>query len=193
MKCVKKKPRHRLEETASKTRPEQINAKRPYSQLAQMVAHCKTGDAMRNRRNRSMCLPLPLVLPSIIHRHPVSPYESQRQVQNETPRHRLEDAPGTSKARPERSYDTSFSPGMRAPQPRVAKDPRNIRPQTRVGAIKRGTSKRCCPPATIYPRDQSCRGHVEKQDLVLLTSYAESTTGPRMDGNATTKGGYRCE
>ena len=51
---------------------------------------------------------------------------------------------------------------MRAPQPRVAKDPRHIRPQTRVDAIKRGTSKRRRPPATIYPTDQDCRGHVEK-------------------------------
>ena len=58
-------------------------------------------------------------------------------------------------------FAESKRPRMRAPQPRVAKDPK-IRAQTRVHAIKRGTSKRRRPPATIYPRDQDCRGHVEQ-------------------------------
>ena len=74
-------------------------------------------------------------------------YENRTQVQKiRPPRHRLEYA-GISKPRPERIYDTSFEKEV---------------PQPRVDAIKRGTSKRRRPPATIYPRDQDCRGHVEK-------------------------------
>ena len=146
MNSVKTKPRHRLEET-SKTRPEQIDVKQPYLQLARTVDHGRTGDALRNR---GMCLPPPLVQPSIINRHPqprvasdprnIRPltYENRRQVQNETPRHSLEDA-GTSNARPERIYDTSF---------------RKEASQPRLDAIKRGMSKRRRPPATIYPRDK---------------------------------------
>ena len=53
----------------------------------------------------------------------------------------------------------SKSPGMRAPQPRVARDPRNIRPQTRVDTISRETFKCCHSTATIYLQDQDCRGH----------------------------------
>ena len=64
---------------------------------------------------------------------PVSPYKSRRQVKNKTPRHCLEDV-GTSKARLEQIYDTSFRPGKEAPQ-------------TMVDAIKRGTSKHRRPPA----------------------------------------------
>ena len=44
MNCIDNKPRHRLEEAGtSRSRPEQIDAKQPYSQLAQTVAHGSTG------------------------------------------------------------------------------------------------------------------------------------------------------
>ena len=156
MKYVKKKPRHRLEEQGTlKTRPEQTDAERPHSKLTQTVVDGRTGDTSRKQ---GMCLPPPLVQPSIINSHPQprvakdprnirpSTYENRRQLQNKTPRHRLDDA-GTSKARPEQIYDTSF--GKEAPQ-------------TKVDAIKRGMFKRRRPPAIIYPKDQDCRGHVEK-------------------------------
>ena len=87
---------------------------------------------------------------------------------------------------PRTVYVENQSPSVRAPQPRVAKDPTTIRPappyedqtrletacakmatiqgmkaqQPRVDRV-RGTFKCCHPTATIYPRDQDCRGHVE--------------------------------
>ena len=105
-----------------------------------------------------MCLPPPLVQPFIINHHPqprvasdprnIRPltYDNRTQVQNKTPRHRLENA-GILKARPVQIYDTSIKKEV---------------PQPRVDAINRETSKRRLLPATIYPTDQDCRGHVEK-------------------------------
>ena len=134
-----------------------IDAERPYPQLGTV----NDGDRgyFAIQENRSMCPPPPLVIPYITNRHPqprvasdprnIRPltYENRTQVQKiRPPRHRLEYA-GISKPRLERIYDTSFEKEV---------------PQPRVDAIKRGKSKRRRPPATIYPTDQDCQGHVEK-------------------------------
>ena len=147
------------------------DAERPYSKLTRTVDHGRTEDASRNR---GMRLPLPLVQPSIINCRPAQ----SREVQDILGIHVIK----TVGARV--VCAESKRPGIRAPQPRVAKDPRNKHPvppytgrryvrikfarpreeslQTRVHAIRRGTSKSRRPPATIYPRDQDCRGHVEQ-------------------------------
>ena len=118
------------------------DAEQLYSKLTRTVDHGRTEDASRNR---GMRLPSPLVQPSIINCRPAQ----SREVQDILGIH-VRKTVGARVVCAE-----SKRPGMRAPQQRVAKDPK-IRAQTRVHAIKRGTSKRRRPPATIYPRDQDC-------------------------------------
>ena len=132
------------------TSVETFDVERPYSK--QRTVYYGNRGCFASLENRSMCLPPPPVQPSILHSHHApSRYRQDILVV------RVIKTVGARVV-----YAESKSPGMRAPQTRVANKPRHIRPQTRVDAVKRGTSKRRRPPATIYPRDQDCRGHVEQ-------------------------------
>ena len=129
---------------------ETLDVERPYSE--QRTVYYGNRGCFASFENRSMCLPPPLVQPSIVHSHHAPSRNSQDILVV-----RVITTVGARVVCAE-----SKSPGMRAPQTRVANKPRHIRPQTRVDAVKRGTSKRRRPPATIYQRDQDCRGLVEQ-------------------------------
>ena len=161
------------------------DAEWPSSQLKRTVKHGMIRDASRNR---SMCKPQPRVQSSK-YRRPATP-------KNVPTRWKFlegisRDILGVHVKEigfvPLAVCVKNQSPRMRAPQPRVARDLRNIRPappckvqthvikgvrqngkksgkevpQTRVDTIRRGTFKCCDPTATIYLRDQDYRGHVK--------------------------------
>ena len=113
---VETTPRHRLGDPL-KTRPEQFDVERPYSQL-RTVKHGDRG-CFAKPENRSMCLPPPLVQPYIINCRPA-------------PSRKIQDILGAYVIKkgvvPRGVFAESKRPGMRAPQPRVAKDPRNKHP-----------------------------------------------------------------